>query len=82
MLELYQERGPKRQATAFPCVTPPANGSNICKVKNMTKRKVQAVYLGFLKRSTCQPKEKNEQAAAQHFFSVATKFILLSKQYK
>lgn len=33
MLEPYQEKGPKRQATAFPCVTPPASGNSICKVK-------------------------------------------------
>lgn len=37
MLELCQEKGPKRQATAFPCVTPPASGNSICKVKNMSK---------------------------------------------
>lgn len=60
MLELYQEKGPKRQATAFPCVTPPGNGNNICKVKNMTERKVKALCLGVLKKSTCQPKEKND----------------------
>lgn len=38
MLELYQEKGSKRQATAFTSVTLPVNGDNICKVKNMTKK--------------------------------------------
>jgi len=33
LLHVYLEKGPKRQATTFPCVTLPANGHNICKVE-------------------------------------------------
>lgn len=66
MLELYWEKGLKERATGF--VTPPVKGSNKCKVKNMTKSMDKAVCLRVLKKSTYQSREKNEQAAAQHFF--------------
>lgn len=72
MLQLYQEEGPKIQATVFLSVIPPALGNCICKVKNMTKMKVKAVW-DFWRKVCANQKKENEHAAAQHFFSVATK---------
>lgn len=79
MLELCWEKGPKGRDTAF--VTPPAKGSNKSKVKNMTKSMVKAVCT-VLKKSSCQSKVKKMNKLQLGISSVATKLILLSKQYK